>query len=431
MMEVEEQIAQPASAYRNGAAVWLDRIRLRARRRALWVRAASVGAHEGTADGMAIFHAEVERILEDPRELAAKESQFYCSDPEALQLSELIRTADQAFVVHPAIEALRSWFGISPFEIDLLNLAVAVEIDPMLRRAYAYLNDNAGATHPTQWLAARLCEHETGELLGPYCPLVDWCLARPREDAGNRWGVDAPWAADPYFVHWLLGRNVVDPALGGAIEFVGPHKEDSEFCLYPDELLEMVNFVGAISNDRANGSRPAIAIELVGPEGSGKRTLAVQFAAALNAGLLCADAQALLGGDTAAADASERIIRVMRMARLTGTILYWANSDHVPPRVWQPAERSYGVMMFGSLTANLSRPGTSQRLPLGPSTLSALKRRTTHRTVATIPQLATTLPEIEDGGNAHAGRDRQGCAESHRRGMEASIEARQESLRLV
>ena len=354
MMEVEEQIAQPAPADRNSAAAWLDRVRLRARRRALWVRAASAGVQEGATDGIAIFHAEVERILEDSGVRAAKESLFYRSDPEAQRLSELIVAADNAFFDHPAIEALHRWFEISPFELDLLNLAVAVEIDPMLRRAYAYLNDNAGATHPTQWLAARLCEHGSGELLGPQCPLVEWCLARPRKDAENRWGMDAPWVADPYFVLWLLGRNAIDPALGSAsaLEFADPFKQNSGFCLYPDELREMAGFVEAILSEKANGSRSAIAIELVGPEGIGKRTLAVQFAAALNAGLLCADAQALLGGDIAATDASERIIRVMRMAQFNRALVYWHNSDLVQARIWHVLEQHAGVTIFGSTLAN-------------------------------------------------------------------------------
>lgn len=353
MMEVEEQIAQPPPASQNGAAAWLDRVRLRARRLALWVRAASTGAHEATADGMAIFHAEVERILRDPREQASEESQFYRSNHEAQQLSERIHTADKAFFDHPAIEALRSWLGISSFELDLLNLAVAVEIDPMLRRAYAYLNDNAGATHPTQWLVARLCEHEAGELLGPQCPLVEWCLARPKEDAGNRWSVDASWIADSYFVLWLLGRNAVDPALGeGAVEFAHTQDEGNEICLYPDELQEMAGFVGAVSNQRENGGRPAIAIELVGPEGSGKRTLAMQFAAALNFRLLCADAEALLSGDVSASEASQRIIRVMRMAQFNRALVYWRNSDRVQPRAWQVLERHSGVTLFGSTVVN-------------------------------------------------------------------------------
>jgi hypothetical protein len=352
MMQVEEQIAQPAPAERNGAAAWLNRVRLRARRLALWVRAASTGVHEGAADGMAIFHAEVERILKDPYEQTSGERQFYRSDPEAQQLSELIRIADKAFFDHPSIEALRGWFGISLFELDLLNLAVTVEIDPMLRRAYAYLNDNASATNPTQWLAARLCEHIQGELLGPQCPLVKWCLARPAEGAGNRWGVDAPWVADPYFVHWLLGKNAVDPALGGAVEFVDSREHNAELCLYPDELREMVDFIGAVSSERAEGSSPAIAVELVGPEGSGKRTLAIQFSAAVNAGLLCADAEALLSGDVPAAEISERIIRVMRMAHFNRVLVYWRNSDRIQSRAWQVLERHSGVTLFGSTTAN-------------------------------------------------------------------------------
>ena len=114
----------------------------------------------------------------------------------------------------------------------------------------------------------------------------------------------------------------------------------------------MAGFVRAISSERANGSRSAIAIELVGPEGSGKRTLAVQFAAALNAGLVCADAQALLGGDIAAADASERIIRVMRMAQFNRALVYWHDSGQVQARVWQALEQHAGVTIFGSTEVN-------------------------------------------------------------------------------
>ena len=425
MMEVEEQIAQPAPADRSRAAAWLDRVRLRAQRRALWVRADSAGVQEAAADSMAIFHVEVERILEDPGVRAAKERLFYRSDPEAQRLSELIVAADKAFLDHPAIEALHSWFGISPFELDMLNLAVAVEIDPMLRRAYAYLNDNAGATHPTQWLAARLCEHGAGELLGPQCPLVEWCLARPREDAGNRWGVDAPWVADPYFVLWLLGRNAIDPALGSAIQFAGLHKESSDFCLYPDELQEMAGFVEAISSERANGSRLAIAIELVGPEGSGKRTLAVQFAAALNAGLVCADAQALLGGDIAAADASERIIRVMRMAQFNRALVYWHDSGQVQARVWQALEQHAGVTIFGSTEVNPAAAAST--VCTRTIHLPRLKRETR---IALWERLCDRLPpQLITEGLLTPGEISK-AAQMAPAGMDAVTESCQENLRL-
>ncbi len=357
MVEVEEQTVKSAPAGQNRAGPWLDRARLRARRQALWVRAASAVSPAAVTDSMAIFHAEVERILEDPREQAAEEKQFYRSDAEAKRLSTLICAADEALFHHPACEALCRWFGLSRFELDLLNLAVAIEIDPMLRRAYAYLNDDAGATHPTQWLAARLFEHDADERLGPQCPLVEWCMARPREDAGNRWGVDAAWIADPSIVHWLLGQNTADPALAGAVEFADLHKEGAELCLYPDELQEIAGFVGAISNGRENGAKLAIVIELVGPEGSGKRTLAAQFAAALHAGLLCANAETLLNRDIPPALASERMIRVMRMAQLNHALVYWSNSEGVQTSVWQVLARHSGVTLFGSTAVSPAAAG--------------------------------------------------------------------------
>jgi len=357
MLEVEEQSAQPVSASHDSVSPWFDRVRLRALRRALWVRAASAATHAAATDNMAIFHAEVERILDDSRKRATEEELFYRSDGEAQRLSEEIRTADRAFFDDAPCEELRKSFGLTRFELDLLNLAVAVEIDPMLRRAYAYLNDDAGATHPTQWLAARLFEHNPGELLSPQCSLVEWCMARPRDEVGNRWSVDAGWIADPYIVHWLLGQNAVDPALAGAIEFADSRNESDELRLYPGELQEMASFVEAISDGREFG-RPSAVIGIVGPDGSGRRTLAAQFAAGLNAGLLCADAEALLNRDVPSADARERMMRVMRMAQLNRALVYWRNSDSLQPAVWQLLARHSGVTLFG-LTGEIPAAATS------------------------------------------------------------------------
>ena len=86
-----------------------SRIACARREESLWVRAAFGRRQEALADSMAIFHVEVERILEDPGVRAAKERLFYRSDPETQRLSELIVAADKAF--DHAFEALQSWFG--------------------------------------------------------------------------------------------------------------------------------------------------------------------------------------------------------------------------------------------------------------------------------------------------------------------------------
>jgi hypothetical protein len=169
----------------------------------------------------------------------------------------------------------------------------------------------------------------------------------------------------------------------------------------------------------------ALEIELVGVDGSGRRTLATQFAAALYAGLLCADAEVLLGVDVAPALAAERIVRAMRMARLSGTFLYWSNSDRVPARLWHAVERNYGVMMFGSLAASSSRPRSNaiRRSFLLPALkrdqrIDLWKRSCNQPAPYLVAEGLLTPREIVK------------AAEIAPAGIEAVIEACQESLRL-
>ena len=426
MMELEQQIAPAPPAGQNGAAVWLERVRLRALRRALWLHASSAAAHGATSDGMAIFHAEVLRILEDSTEQAAGEALFYRSAPEAIVLSEQIRAADTLFLDHPACAALRGWFGLSPFELDLLNLAVAVELSPMLRRAYAYLNDDASAPFPTQWLAASLFGHDAPELLSPQSSLVQWCMARPAADAANRWSAGTAWSADPYILHWLLGQDVADPALAGAVEFAGPRTQAAALCLYPDELREMVAFAEAIADGKENGSRPAIVLELVGPEGSGKRTLAAQFAETLHAGLLCANAQSLLCGDVPAGLLAERIIRTLRMAQLNGALVYWSGSDCVQPDVWQLLERHAGVTLFGSSAANPAAAAS----PICTRAIHLPRMRREMR-IALWESLSDRLPPLLVTESLLTPGEIVRAARMAPAGMEAVIESCQENLRLA
>jgi hypothetical protein len=96
-------------------------------------------------------------------------------------------------------------------------------------------------------------------------------------------------------------------------------------------------------------------IELIGASGIGKRTLAAQFCASMNAGLISADTPALLGPDVPLAVAAERVIRAVRMARLLGAILYWRGGENVNPRIWELAAGYPGLTLFGSEFASPRR----------------------------------------------------------------------------
>ena len=117
-----------------GERPFLTRVRLRAQRRVLWMRAVWSGDSPAGEQGLAISHTEVDRILSDPAHMATNEPLFYESDPVARHLTEQIREVEAQAAHDAAWTWLRQQFGLSNYEVDLLSLAVAPEVDPQLRR---------------------------------------------------------------------------------------------------------------------------------------------------------------------------------------------------------------------------------------------------------------------------------------------------------
>ncbi|HEY6306924.1 MAG TPA: AAA family ATPase [Candidatus Angelobacter sp.] len=430
MLDIEEKTVPAAEVEREAVERLLVRVRLRARRRILWMRATSNQAHGEDLRGFAIAPEEVERILEDPAEAAAKEETFYRSDPAARRLSEQIIAADQEFLRDAAWNQLRQQFVLSDFETDLLSLLVAAAVDPGLRRVYAYLHDDMAAAYATPWLAARLFDRFSPISLGPESALVKWRLARPIDQTGNLWAANTPWLADPHITLWLLGHSGADPALGSSVQFLPKAESARKLCLYPEQLEEMLEFLRVVSStasapQREPGPAP-VELELIGKSGTGKRTLASQFAASLGADLVAVDADSLLEGDIAPAAATELIIRVLRMARLLGAVLYWQNSERLGARLWQATGGYSGVMLFGrqspgAASAESAAARHSWQIP-------ALRR---DMRCALWRRLSSQAPPhiIEDWVLTAAELVR--AAQMAPAGMNATIQACQEDLRLA
>jgi AAA+ superfamily predicted ATPase len=342
---------------RSAEPVFVSRVRLRAQRRVLWLR--RLWAEAAPGQGLSIPHEEVDRVLADQEARAEAERTFYEADAEARALTEQLPALDAWAADAPSWRRLRQVFALSGPELDLLMLAAAAEIEPALRRVYGYLHDDAGACQVTPWLAAQLFEWPAGLAIGPESALVRWGLARPVEGTSASWSALTPWTVDPHILSCLIRGQGWDPALGGSAHLV-PADRAARLCLYPALLAEMVSFVKAL----LDGQRPvAIEIELIGPEGTGKRSLAAQLCAQLGTGLLVADAGALLGPDVSPAQAGERVLHAVRAARLGGTPLYWHDAGAAQPRLWSsPAVR-----------AELTLLGVP--VPLAPATQAGVVRR--------------------------------------------------------
>jgi AAA+ superfamily predicted ATPase len=342
---------------------YLRRIRLRAQRRTRWLRHLWSQSDTEPTQGMAISHEEMDRIVAGRHEPRQAEDSFYTVDPAARAIHPDIVAADAAFAEDPVWEGLRRHFSLSSPEADLLGLAVALEADPPLGRAYAYLHDDASLAYPTPWLAASLFQWPPGVTIEPDCPLVHWRMAQPREGVAHRWSAMTPWAADPGIVSWLVIGRMVDTALD---DMAWPYPVGllaHTTCLYPEQLEAMKSFVDAMWHaghaPTTRGAPPMpIEIEIIGPDGSGKRTLAAQLCGELQADMLVADAGILLGGDVSRRTAVDHAIRVVRAAALTHAIPYWHNADRVDPHIWTQIQGHSNLAIFGaSLPSSHPRHG--------------------------------------------------------------------------
>jgi ATPase family associated with various cellular activities (AAA) len=342
---------------RSTEPAFMARIRLRAQRRILWLRELWMSNMVDGIQGLAISHSEVDRILADPEQHMSAEATFYAKDSNARHLSDHIHSLDQAVVNECSWIKLHRDFALSPEEIDLLTLVVAVEVDPLLRRVYGYLQDDATAGSPTPWLAASLFQWPS-RIFGPDVPLVRWHMAWPLEGLPSPWSVNAPWMADPHIVAWLIHGQALDSGLGVAVQFMSIYHNDGKMCLYQLQLTELQNFVQAMQQNQSfSASRQPlpIEIELIGPEGVGKRTLAGQFCAQRECGMLVADARLLLGSDVSLAVQVERATRVARTARLINAVLYWHHPEGVDTRVWQMIHGYSDLSIFGT-TSPIAQP---------------------------------------------------------------------------
>lgn len=301
------------------------RIRLRSLRRVQWLRDLwEKTAYEGS-QGMAITHAEVDRILADPGEMASKEKAFY---ENLVEESEQIQTADCEAAQDPRWSQLCGEFGLSEYERDLLSLALASEILPGLRRVFGYLNDDNAACLPNIYLAASLFDWLPGQGIYADSPLMEWRLAAP---AGNEspWSPMALWKGDPIIAHWLLTGDPLDHARGLPIEYYDLSHAESKPCLYPELKSEVRLFFDSIGEP----NRVSVLIEFSGLPGSGKRTLASQICTDLDRDLMIVDCRELATFEAGAA--IDAIIRAIRASKLTGAAVYWHDAETLDEKIWR------------------------------------------------------------------------------------------------
>jgi hypothetical protein len=296
----------------------LRRVRLRAQRRAAWLAHLSddFNREEATA-----FEQQLHNCLDD-RDTPAAEAQWYATAESMQPLNASLSHVEQALAgeAGAALHRLGQLFHLSQPELDLLQLCLAIALDPSLGTVYAYLQQHPSRSYPTATLAGRLFGYGYQALWHPAGPLATWQLVRAGDHSP---GEPVPLEIDSVVMDWLQGHLRLDAPLVGRVHSVSPQS--------PLESWPVEQTAKAVTKILAQ--TPAVRVWISAPPGSGRRTFATTVAAELGIDTLGIDTSGLEPGEW-----PDVYLRAQRLARLGNLALVWYGSGlqypwptHIPP----------------------------------------------------------------------------------------------------
>jgi ATP-dependent 26S proteasome regulatory subunit len=252
---------------------------------------------------------------------------------------------------------LQKTFNLSPFETDILLLALAPEIDLRYQKLYAYLQDDITRKRPSVELALRLfcCNHieqiNARQTFLPTSPLLTHHLIILHQDPLDR---PAPLLSHTIkltdrITEFLLGSDQPDPALTNLIHTITPHHQQLELLPETHRSLQQIATL--------NTQHQSWFCLLIGSSGTGKKACATAIAHRKKRLLLTLDLTHLLPPET---PWQTLISLTFREARLYHSIIYLQNWQQLltEPTKHQPIinfleksiEQHPGLVLAGSDT---------------------------------------------------------------------------------
>jgi hypothetical protein len=206
---------------------------------------------------------------------------------------------------------LQQAFGLSAFDLDVLVIAVAVEIDLRYQRLFAYLQDDVTRKRPSVDLALNLL-----------CPDADSKLR-----ARRRFAADAPLfrnrlvqisTSQTGTVPFLARDLEVDEAVVSAMTgdpLIDRRLQPFTACLVPGAVQASDGHTEALARlvDRARANGQPALFHFRGPRHAGQQPAAAALAARLGQSIVIADCQLIAGADLDPGSVAALLIRDARL----------------------------------------------------------------------------------------------------------------------
>ena len=194
--------------------------------------------------------------------------------------------------ISESMDWLQRAFVLSPFDLDVILIALAPELDLRYERLYAYLQDDVSKKRPTVDLTLNLlCPSASAKLadrvrFAANAPLIRHKLINLIPDPNQ---VQASLLAhylklDEQIIRLLLGLGGIDPRLAGFCELI-----ESAVSLDELPLTEGIKDALPAVVTQARAARQPLKLYFHGPRGVGKRGAAEALASKVGAQLLIVD----------------------------------------------------------------------------------------------------------------------------------------------
>ena len=316
----------------------LERVDLLIRSRVAYLR--RVQSEDEHFRGLYISEQEVDALLARP--LGAPHWMKAFEGGDLADVDGALRALDDAITqrctsavaagVDLRLARLARSFGLGRFEVDVLLVCLAGEIDLRYEKLYAYLQDDVTKKRPSVDLALHLLTASAASALEARrhfmagAPLFEQRIVHLLEDPAQP---NSPLLArvlkpDERIVEFLLGSDAIDARLRDAVQIVAP-TQGLEALMLDDDTRRA--FRQAWPQADAAALPPLL---LHGPAGAGKRSIAQALCHERSLPLLVVDVAAFVPEAESAAAAGRWagiVALVEREARLRGAAVHWRGID--------------------------------------------------------------------------------------------------------
>jgi hypothetical protein len=177
----------------------------------------------------------------------------------------------------PAAVILRQLLGLSPFELNVLMLCAAMELDSRTAGLCARTQPDLNRPYPTFALALTLFEDAAWDALSPERPLRRWRLIEINQPGAQPLTTSA-LRADERIVSYLKGLNYLDDRISPLVFAVPAAEGIGALPLSQQRLVDSVTMCLRIGAE----ARHLPVVQLLGGDSASKQLIASHVAAVLN-----------------------------------------------------------------------------------------------------------------------------------------------------